>query len=65
MKAFDKTNGHPFEEPFITLHRQDAEDGDYESASWLRDNVEKALKEGLIVEQYLVLFVQEIKKGGM
>jgi hypothetical protein len=65
VMGFDKTTGRTFDGAFISLHLQDAEKGDYESACWLRDNVNEALKKGNYVDPYLAFFIQDMVKGGL
>ena len=65
MKGFNVTTGDAFEDPFITYHLQRAEAGDYDSARWLRDNVQKARKAGNDVDPYLLLCVKQMQKGGL
>ena len=65
MKGFNKTAGHPFEEPFITMHLEDAENGDFDARQWFNKNVKKALKEGLPVAPHVLFSLKEMKKGGL
>lgn len=65
MKGFNKTDGHPFEEPFISMHLEDAENGDFEARQWLKSNVKEALKEGRPVDPHVRLSLEEMKKGGL
>jgi len=65
MKGFNKTAGHPFEEPFITMHLEDAQNGNFEARQWLKRNVKKALKEGLPVDPHVLFYLKEMTKGGL
>jgi hypothetical protein len=65
MKGFDKTAGHTFEEPFISLHIHDAENGDYESALWLWDNLGRVMRKGGYIDMTVRFRIEQLRKGGL
>ncbi|GEM_PF-4743942 len=60
----------PFEPPFINWHLNEAENGNHESARWLKVNVRAAMRAGAAIDAYALFavekgFVKEMTKGGL
>lgn len=55
----------PFEEPFIAYHLNEALEGNYESARWLRDNARRAMNAGRSIDPILRLELHRMRKGGL
>lgn len=60
----------PFGPPYIGWHLQEAENGNHESARWLKDNVRAAERSGIEVDPYALWavtdgFVRQMIKGGL
>lgn len=65
LQKLDPGSEHPFVEPFIALHLQRAEAGNYESARWLRDNVQRSARERIAPEPHVSLWVKQMRKGDL